>query len=160
MKYLSDIEKTNEHLLGTTCSMITLSEAYKVWVKRYPKWKMERRINGVEGFVLMDSESSQRKVFLFVRCEIVTSRDPLQQQIALGQVVIDACMMRKIPVIVAFRERLYDMNLERLLQIKPGRSTQHEEPHYLTTLANCSAVDITNGYPRPEVKQEHLFEGK
>ncbi|MFZ2190032.1 MAG: hypothetical protein WAV48_04590 [Candidatus Magasanikiibacteriota bacterium] len=137
--------------------MITLSEAYKVWLKRYPTWKMERRVNGLEGFVLMDSVSQRRKIFLFVRCEMVTSRDPMTQQIALGQVVIDACLMRKIPVIVAFRDHLYDINLERLLQTKPHRSTQYDEPHYLTTLANCSAVDITNGYPRPAVKQEEIF---
>ncbi|MHB1051418.1 MAG: hypothetical protein ACYC09_15180 [Bacteroidota bacterium] len=144
--------------------MTTLSEAYKVWLKRYPSWKMERAIrHGSErlGFVLLDSISQKRKVFLFARCEFETSIHPKDQSVTIPQIVVDGLSMKagRPDMIIAVRGRFFQVDPRAVVDHHfTKRETLRDVNMYRFTLSHVGAWDITESMTRLE--QGTLFDPK
>ena len=129
--------------------MTTLSEAYKIWLKRYPYWGMERAIRqGSEllGFVLLHSISQQRKVFLFVRCEFETSVHPIDQSVTVPQIVVDGLSMKagRPDMVLAVRGRFFQVDPRAVVDHHfTKRETHRDVNMYRFTLSHVGARDIS-----------------
>lgn len=124
---------------------MTLSVAYNAWIKKYPQWKMERPIPHCEGILLLNSETSERRIFIFIRSEIVSSADPTRQLIFIPQNIIDPIISRAIQVVIAYRSNFYLLLPQAVYDRYEERKEIGGEKMYGFYLSKVGAINITNG---------------
>lgn len=136
--------------------MSTVHEAYRVWAKKYPTWKSERPINingSTLGYVLMDSNTCQRKILVYVRCEIPSTLSPIEQSVTVPQTIVDGLSFKKDapPIVIAFRGKFFQVSASAIAEHKfTKREAVNDEKMYRFVLQHVGAWDITESMARAE----------